>query len=201
MERVSYDLLVDLAEGRLPDAEASALRAQIAADPVAQARLVELEDLLGLMRSDDSVDAPEHVIARAARLMRRVEPAQRPGQLRRLITMLSTEGWRTPGLAAGLRSLHAWPKAILLKAGDRELDLQVGPRGERWQLSGQVLGPEAPGTVTLSGPGARVSAELNELGEFTLPAIPAGYYTLTVSQTDLEIVVPNLEIGPSSTQR
>lgn len=201
MERVSYEQLVDLAEGRLPTAEAAALRAQIAGDPAAQARLAELEQLMGQMRTDDSVDAPEHVIARAARLMRRAEPAPGPSQLRRLIALLSSDSWRTPDMATGLRSLHAWPRAMLLKAGDRELDLQIGPRGEGWQLSGQILGPESPGTVTLSGPGDRVSADLNELGEFTLPPVPAGHYTLTVTQADLEIVVPNLEIGPSQSQR
>jgi anti-sigma factor RsiW len=201
MELVPYELLVDLAEGRLPVTEATALRARIANDPLAKARLKELEQLIGLMRADKSVDAPEHVIARATRLMRRPEPARGQPVLRRLIALLTSDSWRTPEAAVGLRSLQAWPRAILLKAGDRELDLQVGPRGERWQLSGQVLGPEAPGTVTLSGPGDRVTTVLNELGEFTMPPVPAGFYTLTVTQDDLEIVVPNLEIGPSSSQR
>ncbi len=201
MERVSYELLVDLAEGKLSPEEATALRAKIAGDPTTQAQLREIEQLVDLMRADDSVDAPEYVIARAARLARRPEPAPVKARLHRLIALMASDSWRQPGMAAGLRSLQAWPRALLLKAGDRELDLQVGPRGDRWQLSGQVLGPEAPGRVTLSGPGAKVSSELNELGEFAMPAVPAGHYTLTVSQSDLEIVVPNLEIGPSSSQR
>lgn len=201
MEHVPYELLVDLVEGRLAADDAAALRAQIAADPRTQARLARLERLIRLMRADDSVDAPEHVVARAVRVGRRPAPAQQQGALRRLITLLSSDSWRAPGAAIGMRSLQAWPRALLLKAGDRELDLQVGPRGERWQLSGQVLGPEAPGTVTLSGPGDQVAVQLSELGEFALPPVPAGHYTLTVTQNDLEIVVPNLEIGPSKIQR
>ncbi|HMQ30435.1 MAG TPA: hypothetical protein PKD53_06875 [Chloroflexaceae bacterium] len=201
MEHVPYELLVDLVEGRLPPAEAAALRAQIAGDAEAAARLAELERLIGLMRADESADTPEPVIARAARLARRAERPPGHTQLRRLIALLTSDGWRAPAQAAGLRALQAWPRAMLLRAGDRELDLQVAPKGERWQLSGQVLGPEAPGTVTLSGPGGHVSAALNELGEFALPPVPSGHYTFTVTQSDLEIVVPNLEIGPSSTQR
>jgi anti-sigma factor RsiW len=201
MEPVPYELLIDLAEGRLAETEAAALRARIVDDPLARARLSELEELISLMRADDSVDAPEHVVARAARLARRPEPTRQQPALRRLIALLTSDSWRGAGAGAGLRSLQAWPRAILLKAGDRELDLQIGPRGERWQLSGQVLGPEAPGSVTLSGPGDRVSATLNEIGEFTMPPVPAGFYTLTVTQDDLEIIVPSLEIGPSSTQR
>lgn len=199
MERVPYRLLVDLAEGRLAPLEAAAIRAQIVDDPEAQRDLAELEALIDLMRSDDSVDAPEHVVARAARLLRPKETL--PRKLRRLTALLSSDSWQLPGLAPGLRSLHAWPRAILLRAGDRELDLQVGPRGEQWQVSGQVLGPEMPGVVTLSGTPDQVTAPLNDLGEFVLPLVAGGRYTLTVTQGDLEIVVPNLEIGPSSPTR
>jgi hypothetical protein len=199
MERVPFELLVDLAEGRLAPLEAAAVRAQLAGDPVAQQQLAELEQLIGLMHADDGVDAPEHVINRALRLARK--PAPPPGKLQRLIALIRSDSWQTPGLAPGLRSLHAWPRALLMRAGDREIDLQVAPRGEQWQISGQVLGPESPGTAILSGPAAHVTATLNELGEFTLPTVVGGRYTLTITQGDLEIVVPNLEIGPSSSMR
>lgn len=199
MEAVPYEQLVDLAEGRLDPAEASALRARIAGDPATAIQLADLERLISLMRADDSEDAPEHVIARATRLLRPAE--HQPPPLRRLIALLSSDSWRTPGLAAGLRSLHAWPRALILRAGERELDLQVAPRGEQWLLSGQVLGPEMPGEVTLSGPAAHVKTTLNDLGEFTLPLVPGGRYTLAVTQGELEIVVPSLELGPSSSMR
>lgn len=199
MERVPYELLVDLAEGRLMPLEAAALRGRIAADPEALGQLAEIEALIGLMRADDSVDAPEHVIARAVRIGRAIAPA--PGGLRRLIASIRSDSWAAPGLAHGLRSVQAWPRAILLRAGEREIDLQVGPKGEHWQISGQVLGPESPGEATLSGPTELVKARLNELGEFTLPPVVSGRYTLTITQAGLEIVVPNLEIGPLASAR
>lgn len=195
MERVPYELLVDLAEGRLSPMEAAALRAHIVNNPVAQRQLAELEQIVDLMRGDTGEDAPEHVVARAVRLVRPQEP--QPGPLRRLTALLSSDSWGTPAQAAGLRSLQAWPRSLLLRAGDRELDLQVAPRGGQWLVNGQVLGPETPGVATLSGPADYVSVPLNELGEFTLPPVGGGRYTLTVTQGDLEIVVPNLEIGPS----
>jgi anti-sigma factor RsiW len=198
MESVPYELLVDLAEGRLAPLEAAAVREQVAANPIARRQLAEIEELIGLIRRDEGEDAPEHVIARAMRLLR--PPAPQP-KLRRLTAILRSDSWRTPGLAPGLRSLQAWPRAILLRAGDHEIDLQVAPRGEQWQLTGQLLGPESPGSVTLSGPADRVTASLNELGEFTLPLVAGGRYSLIITQGDLEIVVPNLEIGPSSTTR
>ncbi len=194
MQQIPYDVLVDLVEGRLSEAEAAALRARIAADSSAQAEVAALTELLVLMRDDDSVDAPEHVIQRALRLM--PQSANRPiDTLRRLIASLVHDSWRAPQLATGLRSVERWPRSLLLRAEDRELDLQIIPRGAQWQLVGQVLGPEAPGVAILSGPSGEVVAELNELGEFVFPALQAGRYTFILRHNDMEISVPELEIG------
>lgn len=195
MPSIPYERLVDLAEGRLAASEAAELRAQIAQDPAMRAELSALEALIALMRSDESSDAPEHVLNRAIRLM----PARTPrgaGILRQLIASLVQDSWQAPQLAAGLRSTARWPRSLLLQAGDRELDLQIGPSGEHWQLAGQVLGPEAPGTVILSGAAGQLSATLNDLGEFVFPPVSAGRYRLTLSQDDVEVIVPDLEIGP-----
>lgn len=198
MHRIPYELLVDLAEGRVAEPEATELRARVAADPLASSRLAALERLISAMREDASEDAPPHVINRALRLMRRPAPA--PSPIRRLVATLMRDSWHSMLQPTGLRSVQAWPRALLLNAGDRELDLQVAPRDRGWQLVGQVLGPEEPGAVTLSSPAERVTARLNELGEFVLPPVAPGRYTLTVTQGELEIVVPDLEIGSSSSQ-
>jgi hypothetical protein len=200
MQRIPYELLVDLAEGRVAEPEATELRARVAADPLAANRLAALERLISAMREDTSVDAPPHVISRALRLMGRPAATPAPGPMRRLVATLMRDSWHALPLHTGLRSVQAWPRALLLNAGDRELDLQVAPRDHGWQLVGQVLGPEEPGAVTLSSPAERVSARLNELGEFVLPPVAPGRYTLTVTQGELEIVVPGLEIGTSSSQ-
>jgi hypothetical protein len=198
MQPIPYELIVDLAEGRVDATEAAALRARVAADPAARAQLASLEALVSLMRDDDSVDAPNHVISRAVRLMRKPAAAPAPSPLQRLIAVLKVDSWQAPALAPGLRSTQVWPRALLLSAGDRDLDLQIGPRGDGWQLTGQVLGPEEQGTVVLSGGGLRLSVPLNELGEFVLPPVGAGRYLLQVTQGAREIVVSDLELGPSS---
>jgi anti-sigma factor RsiW len=201
MEPIPYELIVDLAEGRLPQTDAAAIRARIAADPAAQAELAKAEALVQLMRSDESVDAPEHVISRALRLVRRGAAVQRPSLLRTIIAALTSDSWQAPqSAAAGLRALTPWPRALLLSAGDRELDLQIAPHGDRWQLRGQMLGTEEGGTAALERAGVRVDVALSELSEFTLPPVAAGRYTLVITQGELEIIVPDLELGPSPTQ-
>ncbi len=200
MQSISYELLVDLAEGRMSPHAAAELRTRIATDAAAQHELAAIEELIGLMRNDDSLDAPEHVIGRAVRLMRQPAASPAPGLLQRLVATLRNDTWQTPTLASGLRSIQAWPRALLLSAGDRDLDLQIGPHGEQWQLRGQVLGPELPGAVVLNSADEHITVRLDELGEFVLPPVPAGRYTLTVTHGDIEIVVPELELGPLASQ-
>ncbi len=197
MQRISFEQLVDLAENRLADDEAAALRARVAADPAAQAELQTITELIDLMRSDDNVDAPDHVIKRALRLARRPTEPQAPTLLDRLTAVLRNDSWRQA--AAGLRSQQAWPRALLFSAGNFELDLQIVAHGELWQLRGQLLGPEAAATVLLQGENASSNAELNDLGEFVLPPVPAGRYRLLLVQDAREIVVPSLELGPLPT--
>lgn len=191
-----YDLLVDLAEGRVPLAEAASIRARIATDARAQAELEAIEQLIALMRSDDSIDAPAHVLARAFRLVRREEAPSAAGLLRRIAAALRSDSWQAP-LAAGLRTDQPTTRDLVYTAEDRDLDLQIAPSGNLWQLRGQVLGPDDPGSITLSSGQILVSVELSDLGEFTLPPLPPGSYELVLRQGDREIVIAELELGPS----
>ncbi len=193
MPHIINEQLIDLAEGRLSPDEAAALRRQLADDPAARAELAALEELLSLMRSDDSVDAPEHVIARAVRLGRRPAPA--PGLLRRIAATLRSDSRGRP-LAAGLRSGQGAARSLAYGAEGWDLDLQLTPQAGRWQLQGQLLGPELAGAVTLSGGAEPVTVPINELGEFSLPPVAPGTYRLTVSLGAGAIVVEPLELGP-----
>ena len=193
MPRIVYNQLADLAEGRLPAAAAAALRRRVAADPAAAAELAALEELIALMRGDDSVAAPEPVIARAVRLMR--PPAPAPGPLARLVATLRGDSRQLP-LAAGLRAGQGAPRSLAYSAADWDLDLQLTPQAGRWQLQGQLLGPELAGSVTLSGGGASLTAPINGLGEFRLPPVEAGRYSLLLQLDTRQIVVEALELGP-----
>lgn len=190
-----YEQLLDYAEGRLPPAAAQALRARIAADPALAAELVALVRLSALMRGDRGEDAPEHVVRRALRLMpqRHAAPPERP--LRRVIATLLRDS-RRASMAAGLRSERPAPGDLVYAAGECTLDLQVAPSGGRWQLRGQILGPEEDGIVELTRTAPPVAAVINTMGEFTLPPQPAGRYGLAIRQRSRVIVVEAIELGP-----
>lgn len=194
MPNITYEQLVDLAEGRLLAAEAAALHQIVAADPSARAELSALEDLITLMRSDDSVAAPEHVIARAVRLMRSPSPAPTTNVLQRIVAILRGDSRQLP-MAAGLRSGQV-VRSLTYSAADWDLDLQLTPQAGRWQLQGQLLGPELAGLVELDGNLGSFTATINELGEFSLPSVEAGVYTLRIRLGVHEIVVAPLELEP-----
>ncbi|GAB4427988.1 MAG: hypothetical protein OHK0015_10450 [Chloroflexi bacterium OHK40] len=189
---VSFEQIVDLAEGSLPSEEAEVLRARVAADPVASQTLADLEQLIALMRGDDSVDPPEEVLQRALRIFPRREPFL--DRARRVLAALRFDSWQQP-LAAGVRSGVGEVRHLLYATNDRELDLRIMPGDDGWRLIGQVLGPEEAGEVVLVGP-VTVSATLNDSCEFELPSVPAGRYDLLLRQGDQQLVIEAIEIGP-----
>lgn len=195
MPNVTHEQLVDLAEGRLPAAEAALLRSQVAADASAATELAALEAIIDLMRSDDRCDAPDHVINRALRLIRKPIPAPQPGMLQRIIAVLQSDSRAQP-LAAGLRSGQAVVRSLVYNAEDWDLDLQLTTHSDRWQLRGQLFGPELAGSVTLSGGPAPVTTALNELGEFSLPPVAVGSYSLLIQIGTREIIIKPLELEP-----
>lgn len=189
---VTYERLVDLAEGRLPQAQHAALLAQVQADPQLNAEYARLSRLIALMRTDDSVDAPEAVVARAIKLFQSRAAAPRPGLLRRLAALLTFDSAQAP-LAMGLRSASSGSRQLLFSAETCDIDVRVSPARDGWMIMGQVLGEEAPGVVRLNPSGMQV--ELNALGEFSLPVVPAGRYSLTLALPDQEIETPEFAVG------
>jgi hypothetical protein len=198
MAKVTYAQLLDLAEGRLSEHTADTLRQQIVADPALSAEIAAIEELISLMRSDTSVDAPEHVIARAARLMHTPQPAPGPGLLQRLVARLHGPRAGQP-LAFGLRSEAGAERTLSYEAEEWDIALQLTPRAGRWYLRGQVLGPEITGSVTLEVGAVPLVAPVNALGEFALPPVEPGSYRLLIRAETREILVELLELEPLTT--
>ncbi len=187
----TFEQLVDLAEGRLAGREREQVEARLAADPDTAALAAWVAKVLGIMRSDEASDAPEHLVNRAIRLLR---PAPAPPLLRRLLAGLRFDSAAQP-LVAGLRSDQAAPRQLLFAADDRDLDVRITGAGGLHQLAGQVLGPDDGGSIELIGESLLVRAELNQLSEFTLPPVAAGRYRLLLRQGQLEIETHTFELG------
>lgn len=186
---IPFARLVDWVEKRLPVETQSQVQTHLATCVQCQREVAQIERMLSTMRSDTAIDPPPAVVDRAVRLFdRRVAPT--PTLRQQIMATLRFDSLTMP-LAFGTRSGAPAPRQILFNAGDYDLDLRITPsdQPEHWLLSGQLLGAAtAAGTVVCSGATTHQAA-LSPLGEFALPPVAGGAYTLAVQLPDVEIMI------------
>lgn len=81
-----------------------------------------------------------------------------------------------------------------MNAEDYAVDLRIVSDGREWRLTGQILGPQARGQIALKDASRVVHTSIDQLGRFTLPAVPGGTYMLDVQLNDVEIDYNGLEL-------
>ena len=116
---------------------------------------------------------------------------------RRIVAVLASDSWATPGLALGLRSARSATRHLLYSAQGRDVDLRIQSLAGGYRLSGQILGPDESGTVHLVPAAATpaLHSALDDLGEFRIDGLAHGTYTLTLQLGDDEIMLPPLDVG------
>jgi hypothetical protein len=154
------------------------------------------QSLIELMQTDDSQDAPAHVINRAIRAFRaeRLSSASPASSLRRrVVATLRFDSAQQP-FAFGQRAGQTSERELLYDAGDTTLEVRVDHSEAGWSVGGQVLGPYTGGEVEIEGATDSASTGLNELCEFTLPPVEEGVYLLILRLDDIEVEVPGLDL-------
>ena len=199
-----FDRLADLTEGLLDVDDERAVLGHLATCSRCSDDVDWLTHAIGLMRGDETVSAPEHVLNRAVRLLRQRRNVATKGEPDGLIKRLKAcirfdSANATP--AFGLRVGGDEPtRQRLFEARPYELELRTRATRGGWSLVGQLLGPAdsvASGEVELIGADTSVHARMTELLEFSLPAVPAGTYRLKLHlDQSTEIDIPPLEVGP-----
>jgi len=143
-----------------------------------------------MMKSDHAKDAPRDVLMSALKIF----PRETQSGLRRIIAILTFDS-RNTGPAFGIRSLHTSSRQMLYSAEETDVDLRITVQNDECVLAGQVIRERcAGGVVQISGTAGSAEASLDELCEFTLPAVPFGNYLLRLRMQDLEIEIPELEL-------
>jgi hypothetical protein len=195
----SFDRLADLADNRLSLDEQARTQIHIASCQQCAGTLARVRRLIGLMRGYDAVDAPPHVIADLAPLLRQRRPATRgtsesaqPSLRQLIVAALRFDSLRH---VSALRAGQPPARQMLFDAGEYDVDLRIAPSANAWTVSGQVLGQRASGQVELRGPATVVQTELIALNRFRLPPIPAGRYLLSLHLDAADIEIADLEVG------
>lgn len=151
--------------------------------------------IIELMRTDDSVDAPNDSIRFAKDLFRTRITAPQPSLIKRIVAAISLD--LSPGkTAVAERSARAsGARQILFEAGDNGVDIRIIGKGKRFDVQGQILGEGfESGTVTLSGPDTNEERSVGEFGDFAFERVPAGTFEITI-RGSVEIVLPPIEIS------
>jgi hypothetical protein len=166
------------------------------------------DELASLARRalQDLPDAPGPWLARARGLWSSVHPTPASvatslatSTLRRWIAALSFDSWAQPAQALGMRAVAAEGRHLLYSTERFDVDLRITPMGARFEVRGQVLGPDGVTGRALWQPEAGSPAReatLDEMSEFCIADLPPGRGQLTLSLAGDEIVLPALELGP-----
>jgi hypothetical protein len=155
-----------------------------------------IEEIVRLMESDESVDAPADAIHWVRNLYKTRVFESKQSIVQKLVAALTID--LAPGKAAfGERSAaESTGRQLFFEAGDNGVDIRVSKSGKQIRLRGQILGPGFDsGRVAISSNRFKKAYQLNELGEFETDDIPAGKYSMTFSSSEKEIDVPYIELG------
>ena len=186
---ISLEVLADIAEDRVAGAVLEAALAHVSTCSECDNRLRSLRHLIHTMKSDRAADAPRDVLLSTINIF---SPSQSP--LRRVVAILTFDS-RNTGPAYGMRSLHSTSRQMLYSAQETDLDLRITVQNDECIVAGQIMRDGCTGgVVEISGATGSAEASLNELCEFTLPAVPIGHYSLKVRMLDVEIEIPELEL-------
>ena len=154
-----------------------------------------LQNMIELMRRDDSVDAPADSIRWASNLFRTRATQPKQSLVKKIAAILQMD--IAPGKPAfGERSLSASKvRQMLFKAEDNAVELRVEPAKKGFSIRGQVLGSGfTDATVTLSDDIKSREAQTSGTSEFQFENVAAGRYELVIRGESMEISLKAIDI-------
>lgn len=187
---ISPEIFVDIVEGRATSETLELAVAHISSCSDCVDTLRRLQHVILTMKSDTSKDAPRDLLQSAINIF----SPKTHARLRHIVAILTFDS-RLAGPAYGIRSVRSTSRQLLYSAQETDLDLRVTVQNDECIVAGQVIRADCvSGLVEISGDSGSATANLNEVCEFTLPAIPLGNYSLRVKMPDVQIEIPELEL-------
>ena len=154
-----------------------------------------LQNILDLMRRDDSADAPADSIRWASNLFRTRASEPKESLVKKIAAILQME--ISPGKPAfGERSTSASKvRQMLFRADDNAIDLRIEPGKKGFTLRGQVLGVGfTDATVKLSDDTKAQETRTSETSEFQFNNVAGGRYELIIHGENLEVSLKAIDI-------
>ncbi len=206
---VRIEHLIAYAAGDLPPAERVDVESWLARHPDAQAKVARYRAARDALRTDEGVDPPPEVVARARSIAARATRQETPSLADTVVLVIARLLFdsRTQPAVAGLRGDTTGFQLGYSLSGvpgvDAELDLQFEPASgsgddERWRIMGHVASPTSLGEfevrVCRSGTSAALqTARSDARGGFDARVEP-GRYDLHLTLEGGIIVVPDVRV-------
>ena len=203
-ERIVFSQLVEWVEGRLPEKEARAVKERVAvADAATLADVAWLRKFLKTAE-DRVLEAPPLEVRSTliARYKAHAEGRPVPGLLKRVVARLTFDGGSQP--AEGVRSAgtQGARRQLVYSADTLDVALNILPRArdKKVDLHGQVLAHNDVELGSFSVQLLRSETELaitatDDLGSFTMEAIPPGVHELILSSDRVEVSIMPVELN------
>ncbi len=154
------------------------------------------EQILRLMQTDNSVDAPLDSVKWAKNIFRSRIAEPKASLAQKIMAVLQMD--LSPQKAAfGERSASAAQvRQMLFEAGENSIDLRIREAEDGWEIHGQIIGEGfAGGTIELSNEAENYRAEVTETSEFKLTGIAPGEYEFTARNNEKELAIAGLELN------
>ena len=154
-----------------------------------------IQNILELMRRDNSVDAPADQIRWASNLFRTRATEPKVSLVRKIAAVLQME--IGPGQAAfGERSTSASKvRQMLFRADDNAIDIRLEPGKKGFTVRGQVLGAGfTDARVTLSDDIKTQETRTSATSEFQFDSVAAGRYQLVIRGENMEVSLKAIDI-------
>ncbi len=156
--------------------------------------------IVGALRAESAqMDAPEHVIQRAFTIWQSKAKLETTSIISKILAVIKFDSAMQSPVQLGVRSIGASTRQIIFSADSRDIDLRIAAKNvvgnaKSWSVSGQILGPDETGAVTLVSANREWTASLDDMGEFNFDDLPEGEYRLSAALGGTEIALPEFRI-------
>lgn len=195
-KHIDFAKLADLAEDRAANAERETIKQHLSDCSTCAGELERLQQVLALMKTDTSQDAPRDLLAFAKGIFNRSTATGEPSLLRRIVAALIFDSSANLTPAFGVRASQSTARQLLYSAEERDIDIRVTAEADKWIVAGQLLGGDCTeGRIEISGQSASAMVALNEMCEFSFPPLPSGNYSLRLRLPETELEISSFELS------
>ena len=155
-----------------------------------------LQNIIELMRRDDSVDAPADSVRWASNLFRTRAVESKPSFVKKLAAVFQMEIAPNKPAFGERSSATSTVRQILYSAGDNAIDIRIEKTKRGFTVRGQILGSGfAEARVRMADDNNTFEAPVDDAGEFRLENIPAGTYEVAIHNAEIEITLKAFDIS------